>query len=225
MVIDQRHSIGDILFLEPMFRHFLKMNGEKPIVPLRPHLTWLSNYIDSAGFIDERSYKDTARSLDTMHANQILRGLDFNDYSDFENCMPDKYNLAGLDPLLWKNLEITFDSRRGIELFRKICPNPEIPFILVNNNCQAGKIDIKVGGLPIVEMQFIPGYTVLDWFFVITQADQFHTVSTSTFYVMQAMLNAGYHLPDEIFIHARPNEDGLRGISKLHPDFQYKPCP
>lgn len=224
MVIDQRHSIGDLLFLEPMYRHFFKMNGEKPIVPVKPHLTWLQRYIDTAWFIDERDYKDTARSLDTMHANQILRGLDFNDYSDFENCMPDKYTLAGLDPSMWTDLKINFDEKKGMDLFRMVCPNTE--FVLVNNHSQAGSIDIQIGGLPVVYMESIPGYTVLDWFFVITKAIQFHTVSTSTFYIMQAILNRDYKLPEGgIFIHARPNEDGLRGISKLHPDFQYKPCP
>lgn len=190
---------------------------------------WLSNHIESADFrplstfrgCDMESIAVTKDYLPTRWANQIVRGYDRNDHHDFENMMNDKYVLAGLDPAMWTDLELKQNIQRRIELFYKKTQSKN--YILVNNHSQAGTIDIKEEtDLSKVYMNSEPGYTLIDWMELISYAIEFHTVSTSTFYLLQAMKNAKMNMP-KIFIYPRPNSDGLRGISKLNPTFEYTP--
>lgn len=237
MVINQFHSIGDILFIEPICRHFWKKNGEKPILPVRDHLLWMADYIESADFRPMSKFELDYESLETSNpdylplrfANQIVRGLDKNDHSDYKNCMPDKYILAGLDLELWKTMRIKLNMRKTAELLTVLglgeAPgrDPQ-PFVLVNEYSQAGNVTIKPDtNKRIVKMRTIEGFTVLDWAPLIVMADENHHVSTSTFYIMQAAYNQFNQIwGSKIFLYPRPNEDGLQGISKLNPDFTYE---
>lgn len=236
MIINQPHSIGDILFLEPMFRFFWKERHEKPIVPIRDHLMWLQHYIDSAIFIKLSEYsecqKDTLDHSDDFinmrFANQILRGYDKYDYHDFENVMPDKYRLVGLDPDMWQEIDLIFDEKRAIALIGKLTdssisnPNSMGEFALVNEDSQAGSISISVKDLNTCKMHVKPSFTVIDWFMVMLAAEENHHVSTCTFYIMQAIKNKFPHWKSKVFLYPRPNEDGLRGISQLKTTFKYK---
>jgi len=63
----------------------------------------------------------------------------------------------------------------------------------------------------------IPGYNVMDWAPIMLLAKENHHVSTSTFFILEALKD----YKGKIFIYARSNEDGLRGISKLNTSFSY----
>ena len=226
MVINQFQSIGDILFLQPMFRHFRDRDGIKPIVPVRDHLMWLEKYIEDARFVPMSKFTLDYESRETSNpeylplrfANQIVRGLASDDHSDFENAMNDKYVLAGLNPEMWKTISLQFLPERCTALFEALELSPLERFILVNENSQAGHVQIDpLSLIRIVKMTEIPGFHVLDWCMVMKLAEQNHHVSTCTFYMLQA-LGA---LNGKVFLYPRPNEDGLRGISKLNPSFQY----
>lgn len=233
MTINQTASIGDILFLEPMFRYFWKKNREKPIVPLREHLMWLSNYITSADFrplsqcvFDSESLEVTHDYLPTRWANQIVRGFDKDHHWDFENCMLDKYLLAKLEPAMWKGIRLEFDFKKAEYLMLQIGAMEQsglvIEYCLVNEYSQAGKITIEPKtDLPIIRMRQIEGFTLVDWFLAIQMATENHHVSTSTFYLMQAICNQ-FIFDSKVFIYPRPNADGLRGISKLITSFEWK---
>ncbi len=227
MVINQIHAIGDILFCEPIFRHYWNKNGERPIVPLRDHLLWLGSYIDSANFVPMSTFNLDYESMDMSNpdylplrfANQIVRGLDRNDHSDYANTMPDKYILCGLDPDLWKTLKINFKPEKMYALKKELVHVQD--FNLINNHSQAGVLEIEVNnGRYNIEMQNKPGYTVLDWGDIMMQAKENHHVSTSTFYVLQALYNQ-YDFDSSIYLYPRPNMDGLQGISKLNPSFKF----
>jgi hypothetical protein len=216
MVINQFHSIGDILFLEPMFRHFWEKNGVKPIVPVRDHLMWLSDYIISAEFRPMSKFTLDYDSMDISNpdylpcrfANQILRNLGPDDHSDFENMMNDKYHLAGLDPGMWKNINLSFNLRKSKALFGELDIKYGEKYALINENCQAGSIKISPKTpLRIIKMREIPGYNVLDWHEIMLHAEENHHVSTSTFFIFQAISPC----KSTIFIYPRPNIDGLRG--------------
>jgi len=225
MVINILHSIGDIIFCEPIYRHFWLRDGIKPTVIIRDHLMWLQDYIESAKFLKASQWTGdidnnipTDNYLPLRFANQIVRGLDKNDHHDFENCMPDKYILAGLDPELWKTLKLTFDVERSRELFAILELAGDQDYIVVNEHCQAGWVEIKPEPKHrIVRMYDVPGYNVLDWAPIMKLAKENHHVSTCTFFILEALKS----LNGEVFIYPRPNEDGLRGISKLNPSFNY----
>lgn len=232
MVINQIHSIGDILFLEPMFRYFARERGRKPVVPLRDHLMWLADYIDSARFVPLSTFNFqkeelmvTDNYLPLRWANQIYRGYDPNDHHDFENMMCDKYRLAGLDPEMWREIKLNFKEDKAEQLIKSLQLKKQngtiINYILVNENSQAGNIVIKPGlSSPIVRMKPIYGFTVIDWYLVMLFALENHHVSTSTFFILQAIKNR-LHFESKVFIYPRPNEDGLRGIINLNPSFEY----
>lgn len=230
MVINQLHSIGDLIFLEPMYRHFLQKEGKKPIVPVRDHLMWLQNYIDSAEFVRASLYSFDQNKLDVTDnylplrwANQIMRDFSIYDHHDFENMMADKYTLAGLDPELWKTVKLNFNVESGKRLMEHLGLTSK-KYCLVNEYSQAGNIEIKIDGneYEIVYMRPIDGYTVIDWFYIMLHAKQNHHISTSTFFILQAIENK-FGVTSEVFLYPRPNEDGLRGISKLNPTFKYTP--
>jgi hypothetical protein len=189
---------------------------------------WLSRYIDSAEFKPMSKFNLEYESTDITYseylplrfANQIVRGLDKKDHSDYDNCMPDKYILAQQRLEDWKRIELNFDEALASELMTEL--KIKEPYVLVNNNCQAGTIDIKPDTTDrIIYMSEIKGFTLIDWYGVILQAKEFHTVSTSTYFLCQAIHNK-YQLDTPVYIYPRPNEDGLRGISKIPADFNYK---
>lgn len=226
-VINQFHSIGDILFIEPICRKIWQDTFKKPILPVRDHLMWLSRYIDSADFCKMSKFNLDYESTDITYseylplrfANQIVRGLDKNDHSDYANCMPDKYILAQQRLDDWKRIDINFDEALASELMTEL--KIKEPYVLVNNHCQAGTIDIKPNTTDrIIYMSEIKGFTLIDWYGVILQAKEFHTVSTSTYFLCQAIHNK-YQLDTPVHIYPRPNEDGLSGISKIPADFNY----
>ena len=72
-------------------------------------------------------------------------------------------------------------------------------------------------------MEHINGFTLLDWAYVMVFAKENHHVSTSTFFMMQAVSNQ-FKFDSKVFLYPRPNADGLRGISKLNPSFKIIKC-
>lgn len=239
MVINQPFGIGDIIFLEPMFRHFWNLNKEKPIVPVRDHLIWLQDYIESADFIKLTEFSEiywqgymkdedgmdsteiTNNFFPARFANQIYRKLDKWDHSDAENMMLDKYRLAGLDPEMWRTIKLKFP-------FDKVQMHPPgHPYLLINNHCGVGDIGIDsiMGISPLSAYKHIimneSCGTVIDWWQMMLHAKENHHVSTCTFFIMQAIFNEFNHV-GPAFIYKRPNEDGLRGVMNLKPDYKCK---
>lgn len=228
MVINQPFAIGDILFLEPMFKYYQDRHGRKPIVPIMDHLMWLSKYIESAHFVPRSTYSMDYDSismtdpdvLPIRFANQIYRGYPLHDHHDLENMMLDKYRLVGLDTEMWRNIDLKFSESAGQELLHEVTAYQD-DYVLINNHSQAGSISIPVNG---IQMGVNDRYSLIDWYLVIMYAKEFHTVSTSTFYLLQAIANK-FELKCKIFIYPRPSVDGLRGISQLKPTFNYTPMP
>jgi hypothetical protein len=232
MVINQFHSIGDIIFLEPLYRFLHKKTGERPIVPVRDHLMWMTEYIQSAVFtpmskflLDYESMRtDNPDYFPARFANQILRGYSPDDHHDFENMMLDKYTLAGADPKIWTDIDLRFSSHKGTKLFEYLGLQQDEKYILINEDSQAGRISIPIeSDLKMIEMRPIPGFSVVDWYLVMLRAHENHHVSTSTFFIMQAIANK-YRFNSKVFLYPRPNIDGLRGISLLTPTFKIELC-
>ena len=228
------HSIGDIIFTEPIYRHFWMTDGIKPIVIIRDHLMWIQEYIRSATFqkasvwdgdIDSMSHDPTSL-INLRFANQIYRGLDKWDNSDIENCMLDKYRLASIDIERWKDIHLLFNEQKAMELYdlevRRFCGGE---YVCVNEYSGVGNIEIKPKtNLHIVKMHSVAGYSVIDWYLVMAMAKENHHVSTSTFYLFQALVRKyGGKLDTKVFIYPRPNHDvdGLKGISNLNASFEH----
>ncbi len=214
---------GDILFCEPIFRHFWKQDGRKPIVSIHTHQMWISQYIDSAEFSNTPHEEFITGSLihneeyiNLRYANQIFRGYGPHDHHDLENMMLDKYRLLGLPEDLWKTLDINLVSKfQGEEFIKNIHDER-----LLNENSQVGKISISLEkNINYTVMREMKSYNLIDWWLPIFLVKENHHVSTSTFFLMQAIKNKFPEWNNPCYIYPRPNIDGLRGISQLVPDF------
>lgn len=243
MIINQPFSIGDIIFLEPMYRYLWYRDGVKPTVPVNDHLIWLADYIESANIIKRSGLNQdifeyhpisieackirNAGSIEVFparFANQIYRGYQPHDHHDFENMMLDKYRLAGIYPGLWDRMNLKLDERKCQDLMDMLIPSDWDDYVLVNENSQAGHVEINPKtDLRVIKMREIPGYSVLDWAYVMEFAQEQHHVSTCTYHILQALTVKGVKL-GKIVIYPRPNEDGLRGIAKLKPSFNFEVC-
>lgn len=229
MIIDQPASIGDILFIEPIVKSMVAI-WQHPVLPVRDHLYFLGSYLDipidklskySPDFLHEQPNNCI---LNLRHANQIMRNHPLHYHDDYENCMPDKYTMAGLPLHIWTSLNINFNYKKGIQLYKELGLKEGEKYILINNHSQAGTLNIKVQTkYKVVKMEFISDYNVLDWWYVMLKAQENHHVSTCTFFIFQAIANQ-YILDSKIFIYPRPGPDGLRGISKLNPTFKFIKC-
>lgn len=185
---------------------------------------WIQHYIESAQFTDaqvdntgDMTHNDWQINL--RYANQIFRGYDPHDHHDLENMMLDKYRLLGLPEELWKNLDVNFDLEKSNKLH--VITTVHKKYMLVNNNSQAGTINAKPYPHPYyrVFMHEITGFSLIDWWKTIYEATENHHVSTSTFFLMQAIKNKYPDWNAPCYIYPRPNENGLRGISQLNPTF------
>jgi hypothetical protein len=234
MVINQFHACGDILFIEPICRHIWTTTGKKPILPVRDHLMWFADYIDSADFVPMSKFKLDYESMETSNpdylplrfAAQIINKKPADYHLDYADQMPAKYQLAGLPLELWKTLQWRhyFDRCKG--LFAALDLSSDQDYIFVNENSQAGKVEINPANpnnYRIVKMREVPGFTLLDWTPIMLLAKEHHHVSTSTFYMLEGLKDMhDKNIP--IYLYPRPNLDGLQGISKLNPSFKYKKC-
>lgn len=227
MVINCVGGFGDVLFCEPIYRKFWNESGKKPNVIIHDHQMHLQEYIDSAVFVKASEHKDlkdcfeiNANYVPLRYANQQHRLLSPHDHSDIENMMLDKYRLLGLDENLWKTIKLNFNHKKGEDLAQLLNVSLYDEYTLRNVHSQIGDIVIVLNkNKTVIDMKPIAGFSMIDWFLLHKQADGIHTVSTSTFFMMQALCNKGWCSP-EVYVYPRPNEDGLRGISQLEPDFQ-----
>lgn len=233
ITINQFHSIGDILFIEPIVR-YLRNNNYSVDLPVRDHLMWIADYFDNPevfspmsknkDFVDHHFIKEDYLPL--RFANQVLRGYDLNDHHDFENMMLDKYQLFNqqfLTNIDWKTIKLNLNllKCKEVEKYYNIDSLKE-NFIIVNNHSQAGSINIDLDtDKKVIYMQQLHGYTLIDWATLLIHSSEIHTVSTSIVFLLQALHNQGFILPP-VFIYPRPNEDGLRGIQNLKFTYNYK---
>ncbi len=210
--INQHAGIGDILFLEPILRELAKKgNVVMPVVEpwhWQRHIPYI-NFVNFTFQFDNRKQEFTDIYYPFRYANPIFRGYDLSDWHDFENCMLDKYRVIGLPEDMWLRLNVKRDKQNEARLIKELALPSQ--FILVNDFSRAGNTTIAPKtDLPIVRMREINGYSVIDWCGVMELAAENHHVSTSTFYLL-------HMLGLDAIVYARPNEDGLRGISQLLP--------
>lgn len=219
---------GDILFCEPIFRHFWKQDGKKPYVIIQQHQMWIKDYIESADFTSKcpeyfltGSKLHTPSLINLRYANQILRGLGPDNHYDLENMMLDKYRLLGLPEDLWKSLDIKIYgvAAKYDKLYRQYFPIYWNNYHLLNESSQVGTIKLNSSHMHTIRMSERPGYNLIDWWMLIHKASENHHLSTSTFFLMQAIKNKFPEWNAPCYIYPRPNVDGLRGISHLKPDF------
>lgn len=187
IIINQPFGIGDVLFLSPLVA---KLNAEHIVWPIFDHYYWIKDYIfiDNLNFIKFSEFNllnyEKYIQIPFQHAHLLA--------PQAEDCMKAKYMLLQVELELWRTLRFTRNIEKEIKLKQYLDINPKDNFIFINNN-YAGpeynyKIDIKLPtNSRIVYQNYIDGFTLLDWCSVLEQAEEIHTVSTSLFFVVEAL--------------------------------------
>ena len=217
ILINQYQGLGDILFCEPIARHYYNL-GQQIIWPVLDDYIWIKEYIDYIDFLPQSTFpfnyelltwdSPEFEYLPLRFANPIYRKLAAHDYSDQLHCMLDKYRLLHLREELWKTLKWKRNTFKERELYNLIVGNKQ-HYNLVNalwgNNYEHILINPPANS---IHVSIVLGFTMLDWALIYENASDIRTVSTSNLYMIEAL---NIKCPVHIFPR-RPGEnlDGIR---------------
>lgn len=243
IVVNQYFGLGDILFIEPIYR-YLNDLGLKVIAPIQDQYLWIQDHI---GYVDFRGISefdmdyerfdfgilktlsgeevtDTAY-LPLRFSDQIYRDLRPHDSSASRYWMTDKYSVLGLDYNRWSSIRLERNKEREETLksiVLKEIGDSEYDFCnsFYQNTLNVGlNLESRVKReIPLVSMSKLEGYTMVDWSSVIEGARRIHTVSTSLLYMIQAIHQEGkeYHL------YPRLPERGFYTVEEFLPSYWIK---
>jgi hypothetical protein len=243
IVVNQYFGLGDILFIEPIYR-YLKDLGLNVIAPIQDQYLWIRDhirYVDFRGISEfnmdyERfdfgilKTSQGEEVLDTAYlplrfSDQIYRNLKPHDSSASRYWMTDKYSVLGLDYKRWGSITLERNREKEEELkgiVLKGIGDSEYDFcnsfyqnsLNVNLNLE-GRVKRE---LPLISMSKVEGYTMVDWSSVIEGARRVHTVSTSLLYMIQSIYQEGkeYHL------YPRLPEKGFYTVEEFLPSYWIK---
>jgi hypothetical protein len=225
-IFNQFQGLGDILFCEPIARYFYKNGINQIIWPINEEFLWLNEYLPYINFVSKQHYNFNWESTylgqvgDEYHiplrfANPIYRKLHPHDYSDQYHTMLDKYRFLNLNTSMWRTLKWSRNIEKENELFFKHDLSDNQPYILINNNWSANTVNIQISNnnnYPIIYMNKIDNYTMLDWAKIIENAREIHTVSTSNLYMIETLNITA----NSVCIYPRrPRENNFDGISEF----------
>jgi len=199
VVINQPAGLGDILFIEPIYRHFHNQ-GNQVIAPVNKDLLWVQEYIPYVKFVDRKKFdynsetvqqkEDGRLHVPLRFANPLYRGFaDLHYGDDRKNWMRDKYLMLGLDENLFRTMKFERNLIKESDLMHLVHPQTNPKYNLVNPYFGGSfeKINIKVdNNLPTIEMRKIEGYALLDWLTVIECATNIYTAETSLIWLVES---------------------------------------
>jgi len=216
LFIKQAFGLGDILFLSPLIQEIEKDgNIELIFWKIKDEYHWVKDYLKFTKTIlvkesQELDNLDWFQTLNFEQSFHIVGGRD---------CMEAKYNLVKAPLEIWRNISFKRNFEKEAELLQKLNISENEEFIFVNNNFADPNLkystNIHVGtNLRIISLEYLEGFTLLDWCGVLEQAKEIHTVSTSLYFVIEGIgRTEGLHLyPRKPF-----DKDFSPIISLLHP--------
>lgn len=196
IIINQFFGLGDIIFIEPIYRHFYNL-GCKVIAPVEDHYYWVKDYIDYVDFRKKSEFPmdyeyfgfkkiDEAEYLPLRFSTPLLRGTDPHSGDFKEHFMLDKYRLLGLPEDLWRNIQWKRNHEKENALFELLGLKEDSVYNLVNTNFGGNfqQFPINVEGIRLAK---IDGYTLFDWAKVIENANKIYTVETSVIYLIEVL--------------------------------------
>lgn len=223
VIINQFFGLGDILFIEPIYRWFHEQ-GYKVIAPVEDHYYWIMYYIQYVHFKKKSEFPmdyeyfgytnmNGAEYIPLRFSTPLLRKTDPHSGDYKEHFMVDKYRLLGLPEDLWKTLTWTRNPQKEDALFKMLGLKEGDKYNLINENFGGGfqniKIDVKGNN---VYLSNIKDFTLLDWAKVIEYADKIYTVETSLVYMVEALPIRAR----EIHMYPRaPWEDTCKGVKEF----------
>jgi hypothetical protein len=196
IILNQFFGLGDLLFIEPIFRHFHE-RGFQVFCPVEDHYYWLIYYIKYVHFRKKSEFPmdyeqcrmdyeyNGTQVLPLRFSTPILRGCEPHEGSLKEHFMLDKYRIIGLPLYEWCTLKWTRNEEKENRLYDML--NLKKPYTFANMNFGGGFQSYDFGVKADVYLRPIEGFTLLDWAKVIIEADVIHTVETSLVYMVETL--------------------------------------
>ena len=192
-IILQPRGIGDIIFCQTIAQKLISSGHEVTWPVDKQFLEGLKRAYPEINFIPD---SETPVSIDTRKFTKVngynvypIRFSDTIHGVNYKNVMRAKYDMMGMDFMDWKKCAMwTRDEAQENKLVDLV--NAKGEYCLVNDNfTTAGRravLQYKTN-LPIVKMDYIPGFSLFDWAKVIENATEIHTVSTSILYMFEVL--------------------------------------
>lgn len=198
-LIYQPAGIGDIFYSLGVAYHY-KKQGYRIIWPVAKEILDLQNYIKDIEFYDwqgefpKKEYYNH-NNLDIIQTEEFVF-LPLHRSTDIlgDLIMPSKYQLTNLNPNSWRE---NFNWERNIqkenELYSNVlCLAEDESYILVNQNFvtppRTMKFPIELDTeYKMIPMDYIEGYSVLDWAKVIENASGIVTIDTCIQYMIDKL--------------------------------------
>lgn len=227
IVPNQFFGLGDIIFEQTLVRNMLK-EGDKVIWPVAPAFTeGLNRAYPDFIFMDMNVLRLNMERKDEYEMNGArvlpLRYADYICKVPYHMCMKSKYMLYNQPWEQWKDKAMwTRDEQKEKALFEALCLKDGESYNLINrffrSDC-TGNAAIEVSnGNKNIEMQPYKGFSLFDWAYVLENATEIHTVSTSIIYVLELLaLKAA-----QVDLYLRiPDEKDFRNIDYLLNSHKY----
>lgn len=200
VVINQFFGLGDILFIEPIYRYYHD-RGFKVIAPVLKKYLWIQEYIDYVEFKEKETYTYSYETVEQAEDGRLHVPLRFahplyRGYSDLhsgerKNWMRDKYLYLGMDEFKYKEFKWTRNEREN-ELVKLLNLPEKYNFVNEFWGESYEKVTItRLNDLRNVYMRKIEGFTMLDWAKVIEGASNIFTVETSVVWMIEALETQG----------------------------------
>lgn len=187
VIINQPFGVGDILFLSPLVEH---IDAEEIIWPVVDHYYWIKDYIifSNLQFIKQSEFDKKLY----LEYNEVPFQYAHALVPQAKDCMEAKYLLLGADPELWRTLDFNRNLEKETQLKHHLGLTLNDEFIFINNHFAGPEFNYKIDinletDLKIIHQEYVEGFTLLDWCGVLEQAKEIHTVSTSLFFVIEAL--------------------------------------
>jgi len=124
------------------------------------------------------------RVIPIGHSNTIMK-------VPYKQVMKAKYDMYELDWKKWKNTMYERDMEREEKLYKELGLEYGEKYNLVNTSFRSdgsGKVDINIdNSYKTIEMKNIKPYSLFDWSYVIENATEIHTVSTSILFLLELL--------------------------------------
>lgn len=192
-IINQFAGIGDILFIEPIMRRYFQM-GYRVILPtikeylnIQPYFPYIE-MVDMSLFKIDYECKQFVNTDETLiipfrFSREFIKGSGFND------TMRNKYLMVNMDYNEWKLLTWLRHRYKEEKLKKLLNISDGDKYNLINQKfSQALHRNIEVNnGYRNIIMNFIEGYSLLDWSGIIESATTIHSVDTSLMYLLEIL--------------------------------------
>ena len=220
-LIKQPAGIGDVFFCQKIARVMMQ-HGYKVIWPLRPDIHWIQRYIKDIWFpmtTDEFPMKDIyfrGSGAVVEESGAFISPATADMTHNDGKIMSSKYSMIGLDHSDWKEyFKFERNFAKEDDLYYNVLGlKDDSEFVFINNlynenrNCQLMRPENY--DLPVVELQYIDGFTLLDWCKVFEKAKSVFTINTSLNYIIDT-LDTSY----ERYVVVAHNEQNEKEIDYL----------